>query len=495
RSYSQTKDKDLLAAFDKAIDATMKEIESNMQARVRIGGKSEDRTTGNLVYGTFTHEESRPVNGIPDPHLHQHVFVFNATYDKKEEKWKAGQFGNIKADGQYYETVFNSRLANELSKVGYNIERTKNDFELVGFERSTIEKFSNRTKQVEQAALEMGLTSDKQKDQIGAKTRANKRSGLDRDILQAEWKARLSEKELALVFAAKGGSNNTDGNSRNENQITPDKALEYAIEHSLERKSVVGKKELMIHALKRSYGDATPQQINQSIQEREDLISKITSNGSVYTTKEALLEEKQLIQTTRSGKGILEAVNPTYEIQNPLLNKEQQRAVHHALRSKDFVTAITGGAGTGKTWSIKEVAEGAKESNTPFLAFAPSASASRGVQRADGFENATTIAELLQSKKLQEQTKNGIIWIDESGMVGNKTMNQVFAVAKEQNARVLLTGDIKQHGAVERGDAMRIMQKYGGLEPAYISKIQRQQVAHYKSAIRQLSEGNMEKGY
>ncbi|MCB9352239.1 MAG: relaxase domain-containing protein [Lewinellaceae bacterium] len=77
---------------------------------VRARGRNENRLTENLVWGTFTHEDARPVGGIPDPHLHQHVFVFNATYDKKEERFKAAQFGDIKANAPYFEAAFHSRL-------------------------------------------------------------------------------------------------------------------------------------------------------------------------------------------------------------------------------------------------------------------------------------------------------------------------------------------------------------------------------------------------
>jgi ATP-dependent exoDNAse (exonuclease V) alpha subunit len=104
---------------------------------------------------------------------------------------------------------------------------------------------------------------------------------------------------------------------------------------------------------------------------------------------------------------------------------------------------------------------------------------------------------LLQSKKLQESVTNGVIWVDEAGMVGNKTMNQVIKVAKEQNARILLTGDIKQHASVERGDALRIIQKFGGIKPASISKIQRQKKCRLSErAIKiHLASDTLKKGY
>ena len=62
-----------------------------MKTRVRTGGQDGNRVTGNMVWGEFIHTTSRPVDGIPDPQLHAHVFVFNSTWDQEENRWKAGQ--------------------------------------------------------------------------------------------------------------------------------------------------------------------------------------------------------------------------------------------------------------------------------------------------------------------------------------------------------------------------------------------------------------------
>jgi ATP-dependent exoDNAse (exonuclease V) alpha subunit len=166
--------------------------------------------------------------------------------------------------------------------------------------------------------------------------------------------------------------------------------------------------------------------LQKELSSRKDLLSKkdAKSGETIYTTQEAITEEKNLRDATRKGRNAFSPLNPEYQIKNEQLTQEQTGAVKHVLSSKDFITVVSGGAGTGKTWSIKEVAEGIKEKGINFGAFAPSSAASREVQRQDGFENATTIAELLQSKKLQQSVTNGVIWVDEAGMVGNKTMNQ-----------------------------------------------------------------------
>jgi conjugative relaxase-like TrwC/TraI family protein len=520
--YAQTKDKDILKAFESAVNETMLEIEQHASTRVRAGGKNENRFTENLVWGTFTHDDARPVGGIPDPHLHQHVFIFNATYDQEEGRFKAAQFGDIKADAPYFEAVFNSRLVYKLIQAGYQIERNERDFEIKGFERSTIEKFSNRTRQINAKAEELGLENDKQKDQLGAITRESKRNGYDKEDIRKQWHSRLSEKEMELIENAKGdpppeggGSyvlsrggtqlvyvkndllKGSDAIENKKNKFDAQQAIDFALSHTLERKSVVSEKELMTIALKRGIGSTTPEQLQQELSSRSDLLYQTNkkTRETVFTTQEAIDEESKLRDSARSGKNQFEPINANYKIQNELLNREQATAVKHVLSSKDFITVVAGGAGTGKTWSIKEVAEGIKGKGVNFGAFAPSSAASRQVQRDDGFENATTIADLLQSKKLQDSVKNGVIWLDEAGMVGNQTMNQVIEVAKEQNARILLTGDIKQHGSVERGDALRILEQFGGVKPAMISKIQRQKNTDYRNAVKSISNGDIKKGF
>ncbi|PHN04384.1 MobF family relaxase [Flavilitoribacter nigricans] len=495
--YGLTKDNEIYEAFNAAVQETMLEIEQNAATRVRSNGRNENRTTGNLVWGTFTHDDARPVGGIPDPHLHQHVFVFNVTYDDQEKRFKAAQFGDIKADGAYYEAVFNSRLADKLQKVGYQIERNERDFEFKGFGRSTIDKYSNRTREINQKAKELGLTFAEDKAELGAKTRANKRDGYDKEDIRLQWRSRLSEKELELVHTAKGEPPPGGGTAVEKKMGRAREAFDYALDHSLERKSVAGEKELLILGLKRGIGTITPEDLEKELASRKDLLSnKDRKSGEViYTTPEALAEENRLRDSARAGKGTFQPIHSDYQVKNEMLTAEQTAAVKHVLSSKDFITVVTGDAGTGKTWSIKEVAEGMKEKAVTFGAFAPSSAASREVQRGDGFENATTIAELLQSKKLQESVKDGVIWVDEAGMVGNKTMNQVIKVAQEQNARILLTGDTKQHGSVERGDALRIIEEFGGIQPARISKIQRQKVDAYRKAVENISKDQVEKGY
>jgi conjugative relaxase-like TrwC/TraI family protein len=107
---------------------------------------------------------------MSDPHFHIHAFTFNATFDREEQRWKAGQFGNIKADAPFSEAAFNARLADKLMAAGYGIRRTDRSFELASVSRELIEKFSKRTREIEQFAKEHHMVLYAQARDLIAKT-------------------------------------------------------------------------------------------------------------------------------------------------------------------------------------------------------------------------------------------------------------------------------------------------------------------------------------
>jgi len=484
--------KQLLQAFHESVNETMSEVETGMQTRVRKNGQNENRETGNIIYGEFIHFTSRPVDNVPDPHLHAHCFVFNATYDENEQQWKAGEFGQVKKDAPYYESVFHYCLANKLQSLGYNIEKSENGFELKGISRETIEKFSRRTEEIEHLAATKNITDKKSKSQLGAKTRENKRKSITEAEQIKNWNDRLTAEEKKLFQNLKSDSADE---KKKENLSPAVNAVNYSLNHHLERKSVATDKEIFTTAIKSSLGETTPEQIRSAFAKNRSVISVKENNQTFITTKEALVEENNLIAKAYETKGKFKPINETYQPKVESLTDEQRNAVNRALTTTDGITIIAGKAGTGKTTLMKEVQGGVKESGKNIFAFAPSAEASRVVQRKEGFENAETLAALIQNKELQTKIRNNVVWIDEAGMISNKDMNKVLNIAKEQNARLILTGDTKQHSSVERGDALRILQSEAGISPIQVNKIQRQKNKKYKEVVLSLSKSDVEKGF
>jgi conjugative relaxase-like TrwC/TraI family protein len=489
--YAETLDERILDAFRQCVDETMRDAEADMATRVRKGGKDENRTTGNMVWGEHIHLTSRPVDGVPDPHLHAHCFVFNATFDKKEQAWKAGQFRELKRDSPYYEALFHSRVSHRLAELGLTIERTKKGWELAGIDRSLVEKFSRRKAQVDAKARELGVVDAEEKSELVVKTRERKRKDLKLPELQDRWHERMSrqEREMLASLADKIG-----GASAPRNGNASERAMEYAVSHAFERKSVRPERDVLAIALKQAVGQATVEQVLDRAA-RSNLIIGERNGRRMATTREVLKEERRMIDYAKASQGTCKSlVGKGWKIKREKLNDGQRNAVRHIIESRDRVVLVSGAAGAGKTSLMQEAVEAIESSGKKVFPFAPSADASRGTLRSDGFKDAETVATLLTNEKLQQQIAGQVIWVDEAGQLSVKAMTEIFALADRLDARVLLSGDYRQHASVERGAALRLLEDEAGIVPAQVKEIVRQS-SGYKSAIKALSEGRMADGF
>ncbi len=467
-------------AFETAIKQTMIEVEQEMYTRVRKNGQNTERRTGNMVWPMFVHDTARPLNGIPDPHLHAHCIVFNVTKDVIENRWKAGEFGHIKENAPYFEAVFHNHFAQMLKTQGFGITPTKTRWEITGIPRKMVRTFSQRTQQIEDIIEKEKITSPKQKAKLAVFTRDSKKSLKSPEEIQNNWYQRY--------IAAGGEPIDQLKKVDRVPEPTIDQVMERTISHLFERQSTVTTREAMQTALRFGVGAVTQEQVHMAFYDRGALLKK--HKGTEYMTMPHVLkEENAMLDSVRNGRGTKKAyVTEPIQFQADYLNKNQKKAVQGVLESKDFVTAIMGKAGVGKTTVMKEIKHHLKQSNKELFAFAISADASRGTLRGEGFTGADTVAKLLHDKKLQQQVKGQVIWIDEASQIGVQDMNQILTIAKKQQARVILTGDTHQHASVSRGDAFRLMHSHAGIKTANIDKIIRQKGFFYNMAVKKMTE-------
>ncbi len=489
--HALTEDDRLLDAFRAAVRETMTEMETEMQCRVRKAGQNENRTTGNMVWDEFVHLTARPVNGLPDPHLHAHCFVFSETWDEQEQTWKAGQFGDLKRDAPYFEGRFHVRLAEKLSGLGLPIERTKTGWEIATLTPDMLERFSRRTREIETEAERKGIVDPDAKAELGAKTRSRKQKDLTMPELRQEWFSRLTDDERETLQRTASHIHDT--------VRTPDRegvtaAVSRAAEHLFERKSVIPERTLLAEALKQSVGLSGIATIEEEFRSRPWLVRE-RQGRKMVTTPTVLAEEQSMLRFARQGRGTRAPLAPgPHAFTRTWLNAGQRRAVEHVLHSPDRVILIRGAAGVGKTSMMQEAVEAIEATDKQVFTFAPSAKASRGVLRDKGFSTADTVSRLLLDEKLQQSLRGQVLWIDEAGMIGSRTMAKVFELADQLEARVILSGDRRQHGSVERGAALRLLEEEAGLVPAEIKDIQRQR-EQYKQAVLDLSEDRITAGF
>jgi hypothetical protein len=239
-----------------------------------------------------------------------------------------------------------------------------------------------------------------------------------------------------------------------------------------------------------SYGKAGVKDIREAAT-RPDILQKERNGHSYITTRDVLLEEIAMTDYARAGKATRQRLGGDGPVELDMqLSDEQRQAALHILASKDKVIGLRGKAGTGKTRMMQATVAAIEKTGKQVFTFAPSAEASHGVLKSEGFANAETVERLLIDPEMQKQVNGQVLWIDEAGLLSVKDMKRLFDVAQEQNARVILSGDSAQHNSVLRGDALRILEKDAGMKFASLTTIRRQTYDDYRKAVTAISEGD-----
>lgn len=505
-------------------------IERDAKTRVRIGKRDTDRDTGEIVYTGVLHTTARPVGDKIDIQPHYHFVVANATWDPVEKRMKALQLQPFAANGAkearpYYTAYFNNQLARHMTALGYELEPDgKGSFHVVGIPERVRKEFSQRTGKIEAVAAllerqkqaflgdDTAKLSPEVKGRLGAHTRERKQPGKTWESLMAHWESRVSPDERREVLETVVRSHREPHQAGRDSSR---EAVDWSLRHLLERNSAVSQRQVVTEALKHGLGHVTPEAIYEELASRKDLIRREMGDRVMVSTQGVLNEEKRIVafavkgrgryrplskSTVKSGMSLahngLHQMSDSSSIQRSAsdlatLSPSQQAAIRHVWTSPDRLILIRGAAGTGKTTLTRAALA---EVNVPWVILAPSAEASRGVLRRDGFQEADTLARFLLDEKLQEKARNGLIWLDEASLAGAHDMARLIESADRLNARVVLSGDRRQHKSVARGDVLALLEDRAGLPVAEVSEIKRQS-GEYKQAVEKLAKGQVYGGF
>jgi conjugative relaxase-like TrwC/TraI family protein len=487
-SIQALEDPRLIEAHKAGVAEMTEEMERLAGARVRKLGANDTRVTSNLVIARYDHDTSREL----DPQLHTHLVAGNLTYDGTEEKWKALQASEIYAQRAYLTEVYRNAAARVVMSLGYQIEDRlehgkDNGFGIVGIKEATREKYSQRSAQRDAAIAEFldkngRSPSNNEIARLVRDSRPEKLTEITTAEVKAGQRARMSPEEAATA-KERYETALERGSIRETAPAAP--SLAHAAEHIFERVSVAKDYELKTEALRHGRGRIELPEVKAELLTQVATGAMLTAHGEV-ATQETLQRERAMVQAINDGVGKYEPLGKGQRfVASDTLRPEQKTAVLQALQSRDFAFNISGAAGVGKTYALKELDRGLREARVSMTAVAPSARAVQVLQK-DGLPNAMTIARLLADPNQQAQLAAQVLLIDEAGMVSSKDMRDLLKLAKDQNARIVYSGDTAQIKSVSEGDALRVLARESNLQTVSLREVRRQSNAEYRVAVEAL---------
>ena len=220
-----------------------------------------------------------------------------------------------------------------------------------------------------------------------------------------------------------------------------------------------------------------------------------TADGPIkaYTSRDVLAAERSIMEDARalnqrSGQNPAN-ISEVRAIDAHGLSIEQADALTHATRSNGFAM-IAGQAGTGKSRVMGAVRDAYEADGYRVVGLAWTNSVVNDL-RDSGFKASTIASELKPGKDGQSRAdrwnERTIVMVDEAAMLSTGQLKSVMTQARAAGAKVILVGDDKQLGSVERGGMFAPMrQEFGAAE---IAEVQRTGNREQQKAWRLMHEG------
>lgn len=259
---------------------------------------------------------------------------------------------------------------------------------------------------------------------------------------------------------------------------------------------------IKLNGLKENYifnDEEINKQLESLIKNKRVVVKNIkTSNGNIdyyYSSSNFYVEDTLANKIAKMSKEKSPLFSFTEDIKKSIKNLSlstcQKEAVVMGLTNK--LSIITGGAGTGKTWTINAIIDELKTTapkvlnrSVSFALLAPTGKAAARIREVSK-EEAVTIHSKFQLidgvvesyAVLKNNNKNiqneDFIIIDEASMIDEKLFNYLMTHISD-NTCIILSGDSNQLPSVEAGNVLNEMISYELCEHIELDKVYRQAI-------------------
>jgi conjugative relaxase-like TrwC/TraI family protein len=475
-----------------AVKATMLEIEKKANFRETKNHRTTLKSGGNLIYSEYVHEVNREL----EPNLHSHCVISNLVLTPNG--YKALDNAEILEYQKTFQRIYTNKLAKLSVENGISIESTKNGFRYSGISQELCDKYSKRSAQIKELLPELrkkypAVSDVELREMAALATRKSKDTSKNLT-------ATLDKEDLNQYEDFKKANENKEINENLNNIfMKPKMALEASYKDLSNKEAVFSENQLISKALDYSLLSSIDD-IRKEIKKNKELIRL---NEKEYTTREMIMLEKNIKknfinginsdQAIASKETITSGIN-NFETENKFnLSTEQKNAITTILNSKDRFAIIQGVAGAGKTTLLNCVNNIAKSENCELIAISFQGKAADEMARVLGKDVRSSTIESFKNMNLSGENKKLVI-MDEASMTGLKDMDAVIEKCKQNNAKLVMLGDIKQIQSISAGNSFEQAQKLG-LSTAELWESRRQKTEEYAKTVELFARGQSKKSF
>jgi conjugative relaxase-like TrwC/TraI family protein len=493
------RDERVREAHRESVRAALDQLEHYTQAR--IGGNHPTETTGRFIAAIFEHDTARPVDGYVAPQLHTHAVIFNVT-ERENNQHRAIQPQSLFASQQFATAIYQSELTYKLRQLGYEITAGRSGApEIKGYTQEYLDASSPRSRQIREY-LERTGHAGKEAAEIAA------HSTRDRKEIQSPAEVMAAHRKLAAGFGHQAEAVVREALERLQHQEKSvnsfgrvRECLSFSRDKNFEREAVVDERALIRDGLRRGMGEVTHVQVRAHLEAR--LVSgefqivdrPLSVLSRQFTTAKTIEAEHEILRRMRDGQNHIEPVLSRQQAiavadRHLHLNRAQKSVVEDVLSSPDRIQGIQGFAGAGKTTTLTVICSAAESQGYQVEGFAPTSRAARQLNEA-GVQAGTLQNFLARTPNSDASMQKRFYFVDESSLASTNQMREFLSrLGSDNNDRVLLIGDIRQHQGVEAGRPFEQLQE-AGMRIARLDEIVRQQEPALKSAVELLATGQV----
>ena len=287
-------------------------------------------------------------------------------------------------------------------------------------------------------------------------------------------------------------------------QVTAHRAIDTALDHLSERESLFDVRRVQLEALKAGMGEIRNDDLESAMKDHGRLVyagqqTREVDNGKgkfktvraeFVTTTETARREGWIQGFCKNGRSKLPSIMTQEQADKAVLNAEkrqgftfaedQKAVVLATLTTQDRVSALLGGAGTGKTTALQSMVTAARDMGYETVGLTPDHSARQELLDAATDEN-ITVAKFL-TQKSEPFSKPRLYILDEAGKVGDWSMQSLLQKMGPRD-RILWSGDDAQTKPVEAGDPLKTAVDKNTIQHCSLTKVQRQARAEDKTLL------------